>query len=49
MKPERELQAMAYHLADIIETKAQVLINAGMSRAGAIKLTMQRMAKAGKL
>lgn len=43
MKTERELKAMAYTLADEIETKAQARINAGMSRDKALMLTIMEL------
>lgn len=40
---EREIKAMAYHLADIIETKAQALVRQGMAPETAILTVMKRM------
>jgi hypothetical protein len=42
-KTEREIRAIAYGLADEIETKAQPLIDAGLSRDKAIALTIAQL------
>lgn len=44
-KSSRELKAMAFTLADEIETKAQPLIAAGMGREAAINRVLAEMAK----
>ena len=43
MKTERELKAMAYALADEIETRAAPRIKTGMSRDKALMLTIMEM------
>jgi pyrroline-5-carboxylate reductase len=40
---EREIKAKAYHLADLIETKAQALIKQGMTPETAIHIVISRM------
>jgi hypothetical protein len=40
----RELRAIAFQLADEIETKAQPLIKGGMSREAAINKVLEEMA-----
>lgn len=45
MKTEREIKAIAYSLADEIETRAQPLIAAGMDRDKAVMLTVLEMGK----
>lgn len=42
-RPAAELKAMAYAIADEIETKAQARIKAGMSRDKALMLTVMEM------
>lgn len=42
-KTERELKAIAYSLADEIETRAQPRLKAGMSREQALMLTILEM------
>lgn len=44
-RSSRELKAMAFTLADEIETKAQPLIRAGMSREAAIARVVEEMVK----
>ena len=43
MKTERELRAIAYSLADEIETRAAPRIKAGLSREKALMLTIMEM------
>lgn len=43
-KTQREIAAMAYTIADEIETRAQPLIDGGMNRDKAIMLTIAQMA-----
>jgi hypothetical protein len=43
MKTERELKAIAYSLADEIETRAAPRIRAGLSRERALMLTILEM------
>jgi len=45
MKTEREIKAIAYSIADEIETRAQPLIAAGMDRDKAVMLTVLEMGK----
>lgn len=45
MKTEREIKAIAYSIADEIETRAQPLIAAGMGRDKAVMLTVLEMGK----
>ena len=42
-RSKAELKAMAYAIADEIETKAQARIKAGMSRDKALMLTVMEM------
>lgn len=43
MKTQAELKAIAYSLADEIETRAQARIKAGLSREKALMLTIMEM------
>lgn len=43
MKTERELRAIAYSLADEIETRAAPRIKAGLSREKALMLTIMEL------
>lgn len=43
MKTERELKAIAYSLADEIESRAAPRIKAGLSREKALMLTIMEM------
>ena len=43
MKTKRELKAMAYALADEIETRAAPRIKAGLSREKALMLTIMEL------
>ena len=43
MKTKRELKAIAYSLADEIETRAAPRIKAGLSRERALMLTIMEM------
>ena len=43
MKTERELKAIAYAMADEIETRAAPRIKAGLSREKALMLTIMEM------
>ena len=43
MKTQAELKAIAYSLADEIETRAQARIKAGLSRDKALMLTIMEM------